>query len=90
MEIIGPTLKILAQKIGVDLTNISTILMSRNGGYMIANLVGASLQNIVQKCPEGLLSIAFLIATIGLLKKICIKFYFILFYLSCDNNTIDI
>ncbi len=69
MEIIGPTLKILAQKIGVDLTNISTILMSRNGGYMIANLVGASLQNIVRKCPECLLSIAFLIATIGLLKN---------------------
>ena len=66
MEIIGPTLKILAQQSGVDLTSISTILMSRNGGYMIANIVGASLQNIVKKSPEGLLSISFLIASIGL------------------------
>jgi len=68
LEIIGPTLKILAQQIGVDLTSISTILMCRNGGYMIANLVGASVQNIVKKSPEGLLFIAFLIASIGLLE----------------------
>jgi hypothetical protein len=36
---------------------------------MVANLIGALLQNIVRKCPEGLLSISFLIASIGLFLK---------------------
>lgn len=62
----GPTLKILAEQTNVDLTNISTILASRNGGYMIANLVGAVIQNTVQKYPEGFLGLSFLIASIGL------------------------
>ena len=66
MEIVGPTLKILAGQTGVDLTNISTILASRNGGYMVANLLGALIQNTVKKSPEGFLAISFLIASIGL------------------------
>lgn len=66
LEIVGPTLKILAEQTGVDLTNISTILASRNGGYMIANLIGALIQNIVKKSPEAFLASSFLIASIGL------------------------
>jgi len=68
LEIIGPTLNILASQTHVAFTGISTILVARNAGYMIANIVGASLQNIVKKYPEGLLSISFLLASIGLFK----------------------
>lgn len=74
MELVGPTLKILAEQTNVDLTNISTILASRNIGYMVANLVGAVIQNTVQKYPEGFLSGSFLLASIGLfffLKCLC-------------------
>ena len=73
MEVVGPTLKILAGKTGVDLTAISTILASRNAGYMAANLAGAVLQQFVQKYPESLLSISFLIAAIGLFLLISFK-----------------
>lgn len=66
MEIVGPTLKILADQTFQTLTGISTILVFRNAGYMIANLGGAALQKVVNKFPEGLLSISFLITALGL------------------------
>lgn len=65
MEIIGPTLKILGDQTGVTYNRISTILITRNAGYMVPNIVGAIIQNIVKRYPEGLLSIAFLIAAIS-------------------------
>lgn len=66
MEIIGPTLRILAGHTGQTIAGISTILMARNAGYMIANIAGALVQKIVNRYPEALLSISFLITSIGL------------------------
>lgn len=75
MEIVGPTLDVLSKHCGVNIDEISTILVSRNAGYMIANLIGAVLQKYVGKYPEGLLSISFLISAIGLLFKKQIIFF---------------
>ncbi len=66
MEIVGPTLNILSDQTGVSLSGISTILVCRNGGYIIANIFGPLLENIVKNFPSGLLSISYLIASIGL------------------------
>lgn len=68
MELVGPTINILAAQTSVTLTGISTILVARSAGYLVANIVGAAVQALVKKYSEGLLSISFLIASIGLLK----------------------
>jgi len=68
LEIVGPTLNILSFQTKVTFSGISTILVARSAGYIVANIIGASVQNIVKKYPEGLLSISFLIASIGLFQ----------------------
>ncbi len=65
MELVGPTLKILATHTQVSYTGISTILIVRGAGYIFANISGTLIEKIVKKYPEGLLSISFLIASIG-------------------------
>jgi len=68
LEIVGPTLGILAAQSQVSFSGISTILMARSVGYMFANIGGALVQNVVKKYCEVLLSISFLIASIGLFE----------------------
>ncbi|CAF3708982.1 unnamed protein product [Rotaria sp. Silwood1] len=65
LEIIGPTVNVLARQTNVTYSGISTILITRGAGYVVANIVGGITQNIVKEHPEGLLSVAFLIAAIG-------------------------
>lgn len=77
MEIVGSTLEVLATQCQVKINEISTILVTRNAGYMAANLVGAILQKYVGKYPEALLSVSFLVSAIGLL---------IFFYKNLNNN----
>ncbi len=90
MEIVGPTLGILAKQSNVSLSGISTILMARSVGYMFANIAGALVQNVVKKYCEGLLAISFLIASIGLFQveknfhSIKINFF------SCCCHTSDL
>ncbi|UJR34355.1 hypothetical protein I4U23_021759 [Adineta vaga] len=64
LEIVGPTLQVLAVQTGVSTTGISDILVARGAGYMFGNLGGALTQKVVKKYPEMLLSISFLIASI--------------------------
>jgi len=66
LEVVGSTLKVLADQCHVEIDQISTILVTRNAGYMVANLIGAILQKYVGKYPEALLSVSFLVAAIGL------------------------
>ncbi|CAF3192999.1 unnamed protein product [Rotaria sp. Silwood2] len=68
LELVGPTINVLARKTGVAYTGISNILMTRGAGYMVGNIVGGITQNIVKQHPEGLLSFAFLIAAITVLS----------------------
>ncbi len=65
LELVGPTLKILVQQTGTTFAGISWILAARGGGYVGANLLGAGLQNIVKRYSEGIMTLAFLIASIG-------------------------
>ncbi|CAF1334932.1 unnamed protein product [Rotaria sordida] len=67
LELVGPTINILARQTQVAYAGISTILITRSAGYMTGNIVGAITQNIVKQYPEGLLSFAFLIAAIAVL-----------------------
>jgi predicted MFS family arabinose efflux permease len=69
LEIVGPTLNVLAYQTGVAYSGISTIFVARGVGYISGNIFGTLIQNVVNKYPEGVLSIAFLIASIGLLIK---------------------
>ncbi|CAF3646057.1 unnamed protein product [Rotaria sp. Silwood1] len=68
LEIIGPTVNVLARQTNVTYSGISTILITRGAGYVVANIVGGITQNIVKEHPEGLLSVAFLIAAIVVLS----------------------
>ncbi|CAF1509492.1 unnamed protein product, partial [Adineta steineri] len=61
LELIGPTLPILAANIQVTYSGMGSVLASRSAGYLIANLLGAILQNIVKNHSEGLLFCAFIL-----------------------------
>ncbi|CAF1144679.1 unnamed protein product [Adineta steineri] len=61
LELIGPTLPILATNIQVTYSGMGSVLASRSAGYLIANLLGAILQNIVKNHSEGLLFCAFIL-----------------------------
>ena len=65
LELVGPTLKVLVQQTGTTFAGISWILAARGAGYVGINLLGAGLQNIVKKYSEGLIALAFLIASVG-------------------------
>jgi hypothetical protein len=56
---------ILAANINVTFTGMGSVLASRSAGYLVANMCGAILQNIVKKHSEGLLFCAFILPAIG-------------------------
>jgi hypothetical protein len=65
LELVGPTMPILAQNTNVDFSGMGSVLASRSAGYLAANILGAILQTIVQKHSEGLLVLAFILPAIG-------------------------
>ncbi|CAF4227956.1 unnamed protein product [Rotaria sp. Silwood2] len=65
LELIGPTMPILAANIKVTYSGMGSVLASRSAGYLVANLLGAILQNIVKNHSEGLLFCAFILPTIA-------------------------
>ncbi|CAF1684321.1 unnamed protein product, partial [Adineta ricciae] len=60
----GPTMSILAENIQVDYSGMGSVLAFRAVGYLIANIFGVILQNIVKKYSEGLLICAFLLSAV--------------------------
>ncbi|CAF1925144.1 unnamed protein product [Rotaria magnacalcarata] len=64
LELIGPTMSIVAANAKVDYSGMSSALASRSAGYLIANIFGAIFQNIVKKHSEGLLVCAFILPAI--------------------------
>lgn len=69
LELIGPTMPILAANINVTYSGMGSVLASRSAGYLSANLLGSILQAIVKNHSEGLLFCAFILPAIG---KICL------------------
>lgn len=65
LELIGPTMPILAANIKVTYSGMGSVLASRSAGYLIANLLGAILQSIVKNHSEGLLFCAFILPALG-------------------------
>ncbi|CAF1195854.1 unnamed protein product [Adineta steineri] len=64
LELIGPTLSIIAANLKVTYSGMGSVLASRSAGYLIADLLGAILQNIVKNHSEGLLFCAFILPAI--------------------------
>ncbi|UJR16772.1 hypothetical protein I4U23_003672 [Adineta vaga] len=64
VELIGPTMTILAKRLQVDFSGIGSALAARGIGYLVANILGVILQKIVKKHSDGLLIIAFLLSAI--------------------------
>ena len=58
-------MSILAENIQVDYSGMGSVLAFRAVGYLIANIFGVILQNIVKKYSEGLLICAFLLSAVG-------------------------
>lgn len=56
---------ILANNINVEFSGMGSALASRSAGYLVANILGVILQNIVKTHSEGLLVIAFILPAIG-------------------------
>ena len=79
LELIGPTMSILATNIQVTYSGMGSVLAARSAGYLIANLLGAVLQIIVKNHSEGLLFCAFILPAIG--KKNYVKYSFCLKFL---------
>lgn len=65
MELIGPTMRILATNTRVAYSGMGSVLASRSGGYFLANILGVVLPNIVKKHSDGLLASAFILPAIG-------------------------
>ena len=49
IELLAPTMGILAANIHVDFSGMGSVLASRGAGYLVANILGAILQNVVKK-----------------------------------------
>ncbi len=56
---------ILAENIKVTFTGMGSVLALRGTGYLVANISGAILQNIVKNHSECLLFCAFILPAIG-------------------------
>ncbi|CAF2658407.1 unnamed protein product [Rotaria sp. Silwood2] len=75
---------ILASNVQVDYSGMGSALASRAAGYLIANIFGAFLPNIVKQHSEGLLVCAFILPAIAVfatsfvtsLLLMCILFFF--------------
>ncbi|CAF4378853.1 unnamed protein product [Rotaria sp. Silwood2] len=64
LELVRPTMSILAANIKVTYSDMGSVLASRSAGYLVANILGAVLQNIVKNHSEGLLFCVFILPTI--------------------------
>ena len=65
IELIGPTMPILAANAKFDYNRMGSVLGFRGAGYLIANIIGAVLQNIVKNHSEAVLVCAFILPAIG-------------------------
>ncbi|UJR17183.1 hypothetical protein I4U23_004079 [Adineta vaga] len=65
LELIGPSMPILAVNLQVTYTGMGSVLASRSAGYLTANCLGAILQSIVKNHSEGLLFCAFILPAIA-------------------------
>ncbi len=65
IELIAPTMSILAANVNVHYSGMGSVLASRGAGYLVANILGAILQNIVKKHSDGILACAFILPAIG-------------------------
>jgi len=65
LELVGPTLPILAANTHVDYNGMGSALASRGAGYLVANILGIILQNIVKKHSDGILVCAYVLPAIG-------------------------
>lgn len=65
LELVAPTIDILAANTGVVYSGIGSALASRSAGYFVVNALGVILQNLVKKHSDALLAIAFILPAIG-------------------------
>ena len=66
LEIIGPTMPILADNIKVAYSGMGSALAARSFGYLTSNLLGVAFQQIIKKHSDGLLVFAFILPSIGM------------------------
>ena len=57
---------ILAANAQTGYSSMGSVLASRGGGYLAANIFGAILSNIVKRHSEGLLVCAFVFPAMGM------------------------
>ena len=84
LELVGPTMPILANNAQVDYSGMGSALGARSGGYFLANILGAVLPNLVKKHSDGLLAIAFILPAIGTTCSVKIQWKNI--YLFCFSG----
>jgi hypothetical protein len=92
LELIGPTMPILASNMQVTYSGMGTALASRSAGYLMGNLLGAILQTIVKNHSEALLFAAFILPAIGKTKVRYNSFFSLLFpsFSDISNSTYNI
>ena len=65
LELIGPTMSIVATQIHVDFSGMASALASRSVGYLLANLLASLAHTLVRLHSEGLLVVACLLPSLG-------------------------
>ncbi len=55
----------LAANVHVHYSGMGSVIASRGAGYLVANILGAILQNIVKKHSNGILMCGFILPAIG-------------------------
>ncbi len=78
-------MSILAANVNVHYSGMGSVLASRGAGYLVANILGAILQNIVKKHSDAILACAFILAAIGRIYPYFnknIDFFFLAVFLS--------
>jgi len=65
IELIGPTMSIIAANNHIDFNGMGSVLALRGTGYLTATIFGVFLPNIVKKHSEALLACAFILPAIG-------------------------
>ncbi|CAF3907492.1 unnamed protein product [Rotaria sp. Silwood1] len=81
LELVGPTMPILASNVNVDYSGMGSALALRAAGYLIANISAAFLQNIVKKHSEGLLICAFVLPAIAVFSTSFVTSFIIMCFL---------
>ncbi len=72
IELIAPTLPTLAANVNVHYSGMGSVLASRGAGFLVANILGAILQNIVKKHSSGILMCGFILPAVGE-TVLCVK-----------------